>query len=134
MYEEGYCKWYDPRRKFGFIRRKKKKDIFFHRSAFSEDIKRLYSGDKVRFQVIHGDKGLKAVHIVLLARGKQYKKAFQEEKDKIIDLIGEKITAEVKADPTQELRYYYKCTCGMEFFSSEEKSAHEKICPNRIKQ
>ncbi len=63
----GTVKWFNESKGFGFITRDDGTDVFAHYSAIAGDgFKTLNDGDAVSFEVIDGDKGLKAVNIVRL--------------------------------------------------------------------
>ena len=65
--ERGLVKWYDPRKKYGFIVRQKADEIFTHRSQLMV-IGRLREGDLVEFSVVEGVKGLMAADVQVLHR------------------------------------------------------------------
>jgi CspA family cold shock protein len=57
--------WFNESKGFGFITREDGTDVFAHFSAIQGDgFKTLAEGDAVTFDVIDGDKGLKAINIV----------------------------------------------------------------------
>jgi CspA family cold shock protein len=61
---QGTVKWFNESKGFGFITRDDGTDVFAHYSAIAGDgFKTLNEGDAVSFDVIDGDKGLKAVNI-----------------------------------------------------------------------
>lgn len=60
--ERGVVKWYDPRKKYGFIVRQKETEIFTHRSQVEES-GRLHEGDLVEFRAVQGDKGWMASEV-----------------------------------------------------------------------
>ena len=63
----GTVKWFNESKGFGFITREDGTDVFAHFSAISGDgFKTLAEGDAVSFDVVDGDKGLKAENIVKL--------------------------------------------------------------------
>jgi CspA family cold shock protein len=63
----GTVKWFNESKGFGFITRDDGTDVFAHFSAIAGDgFKTLAEGEAVSFDVIEGDKGLKAVNIVKL--------------------------------------------------------------------
>lgn len=64
--EFGYINAYDPIKGYGFIRRDKGKDVFFHYSELNTKEWLLGEGDKVSFIVQQGGKGPKATEIVKL--------------------------------------------------------------------
>jgi len=63
----GTVKWFNETKGFGFITQEDGTDVFAHYSAISGDgFKTLAEGDAVSFDVVQGDKGLKAANIVKL--------------------------------------------------------------------
>jgi len=63
---EGKVKWFNNAKGFGFINAEGKsdEDLFVHFSAIEmEGYKTLKAGQKVRFEVAHGPKGLQAIKI-----------------------------------------------------------------------
>jgi len=65
---EGTVKWFNESKGFGFITQDDGgSDVFAHYSEIQGDgFKNLAEGDKVSFDVVEGDKGLKAANIVKL--------------------------------------------------------------------
>jgi len=64
---EGTVKWFNESKGFGFITQESGKDVFAHYSAIEGDgFKTLAEGDLVSFDVVEGDKGLKASKITKL--------------------------------------------------------------------
>ncbi|GAB4388351.1 MAG: cold-shock protein [Thermodesulfovibrionales bacterium] len=64
---KGTVKWFNESKGFGFITRDDGTDVFAHYSAIKGDgFKTLAEGDAVSFDVVNGDKGLKAANIVKL--------------------------------------------------------------------
>lgn len=62
---DGTVKWFNESKGFGFITRDDGADVFAHYSAIAGDgFKTLAEGEAVSFDVVNGDKGLKAVNIV----------------------------------------------------------------------
>jgi len=60
----GTVKWFNESKGFGFITRDDGTDVFAHYSAIAGDgFKTLAEGDAVSFDVVEGDKGLKAANI-----------------------------------------------------------------------
>lgn len=63
----GTVKWFNESKGFGFITRDDGTDVFAHYSAIADEgFKTLADGDAVSFDVVDGDKGLKAANIVKL--------------------------------------------------------------------
>jgi CspA family cold shock protein len=62
---KGTVKWFNESKGFGFITQENGTDVFAHYSAIKgEGYKSLSEGDLVSFDVVEGDKGLKASNIV----------------------------------------------------------------------
>jgi CspA family cold shock protein len=62
---KGTVKWFNESKGFGFITQENGTDVFAHYSAIKgEGYKTLSEGDLVSFDVVEGDKGLKASNIV----------------------------------------------------------------------
>jgi CspA family cold shock protein len=75
---EGVVKWFNPRKGYGFIADKEGRDIFVHYASISgEGYKTLNEGETVSFDVVEGEKGLRAENVVpkAAARGKKTKAA-----------------------------------------------------------
>lgn len=65
---QGTIKWFDNKKGFGFIAQDEGgQDVFVHFSCIhGEGFKTLEEGDRVEFEVINSDKGLKASKVVKL--------------------------------------------------------------------
>ena len=62
---DGTVKWFNPRKGFGFIATPDGRDIFVHYSSISGDgYKTLAEGDSVIFDIVEGDKGLRAENVI----------------------------------------------------------------------
>jgi len=62
---DGKVKWFNPRKGYGFIATEDGRDIFVHYSSISGDgYKTLAEGEPVTFEVVEGDKGLRAENVV----------------------------------------------------------------------
>jgi len=62
---EGTVKWFNDAKGFGFIQQDNGPDVFAHFSAISgEGFKSLAEGQRVKFDVIEGQKGPQAANIV----------------------------------------------------------------------
>jgi len=60
----GKVKWFDNKKGFGFIAQESGQDIFVHYSSIEGGgFKTLNEGEEVSFEVISGDKGLKAQNV-----------------------------------------------------------------------
>jgi CspA family cold shock protein len=60
----GKVKWFDNKRGFGFIAQDSGQDVFVHHSSIvGQGFKTLNEGDEVIFDVIPGDRGLKAQNV-----------------------------------------------------------------------
>lgn len=61
---EGTVKWFNESKGIGFIEQENGKDVFVHFSAIQgEGFKSLSEGDKVRFDIVDGPKGLSAANV-----------------------------------------------------------------------
>jgi CspA family cold shock protein len=61
---DGKVKWFNPRKGYGFIATDDGRDIFVHYSSISGDgYKSLAEGDPVTFDIVEGDKGLRAENV-----------------------------------------------------------------------
>jgi len=62
---DGKVKWFNPRKGYGFIATADGRDVFVHYSSISGDgYKSLVEGDPVSFDVVEGEKGLRAENVV----------------------------------------------------------------------
>ncbi len=62
---EGKVKWFNPRKGYGFIATADGRDVFVHYSSISGDgYKSLVEGDPVSFDIVEGEKGLRAENVV----------------------------------------------------------------------
>jgi CspA family cold shock protein len=62
---DGKVKWFNPKKGYGFIATADGRDIFVHYSSISSNgYKTLAEGDSVTFDVVEGDKGLRAENVV----------------------------------------------------------------------
>lgn len=65
MAYEGTVKWFNEKKGFGFIQREEGDDVFVHYSAIqSQGFKTLNEGERVSFDIEHGDKGARAANVV----------------------------------------------------------------------
>ena len=65
---DGTVKWFNPRKGYGFIATTDGRDIFVHYSSIGGDgYKTLAEGDPVTFDVVEGDKGLRAENVIAQA-------------------------------------------------------------------
>jgi CspA family cold shock protein len=65
---EGIVKWFDDKKGYGFIEPDDaNEDVFVHYSAVVMDgFKTLEEGQRVSFEILQGDKGLKASNVEIL--------------------------------------------------------------------
>ncbi len=62
---EGKVKWFNPRKGYGFIGADDGRDVFVHYSSIAGDgFKTLDEGDTVQFDIVEGEKGLRATNVV----------------------------------------------------------------------
>jgi cold shock protein len=60
----GKVKWFDNRKGFGFISQDSGTDVFVHHSSIiGSGYKSLNEGDEVTFEMVAGEKGLKAQNV-----------------------------------------------------------------------
>ncbi|MFO1476787.1 MAG: cold-shock protein [Verrucomicrobiota bacterium] len=60
----GKVKWFDNKRGFGFIAQESGQDVFVHHTCIiGRGFKTLNEGDEVVFDVIPGERGLKAQNV-----------------------------------------------------------------------
>ena len=63
----GTVKWFNGSKGYGFIARENGPDVFVHYSAIqSEGFRNLDEGQKVEFEVEHGNKGPQATNVTIL--------------------------------------------------------------------
>lgn len=64
---EGKIKWFNETKGYGFIQQDNGPDVFVHYSAITTDgFKTLTEGQRVQFDIVESDRGLKAVNVVKL--------------------------------------------------------------------
>jgi CspA family cold shock protein len=64
---EGTVKWFNDQKGYGFITQDNGPDVFVHHSAIQGGgFKTLSENDRVTFETVQGDKGLKAENVVKL--------------------------------------------------------------------
>jgi len=66
--EEGIVKWFNDAKGYGFIKRERGPDVFVHHaSIMAEGFKTLQEGDRVKFEIVEGPKGLQAKNVVKIS-------------------------------------------------------------------
>lgn len=64
---EGIVKWFNDQKGYGFIEQENGEDLFVHYSAINgSGFRTLTEGDRVRFDVGEGKKGLAAENVIKL--------------------------------------------------------------------
>ena len=62
---EGTVKWFNPRKGYGFIATPDGRDVFVHYASISsEGYKTLTEGELVTFDIVEGEKGLRAENVI----------------------------------------------------------------------
>ena len=62
---KGTVKWFNNQKGYGFIQDENGKDIFVHYTGLDmEGVRSLDEGNKVEFDLVEGEKGLQASHVV----------------------------------------------------------------------
>lgn len=62
---EGTVKWFSDKKGYGFITREGEDDIFVHYSSIQGDgFRTLREGEKVVFDVVTGERGMKATNVL----------------------------------------------------------------------
>jgi len=65
--ETGTVKWFNSSKGFGFISRENGEDVFVHFKAIQSDgYKTLDEGQRVKFEVTKGPKGLQAENVTVI--------------------------------------------------------------------
>ena len=65
---KGRVKWFHDSKGYGFIEDEDGRDIFVHYSSITTDgYKTLAEGQEVEFELLEGDKGLRATNVVKVA-------------------------------------------------------------------
>jgi CspA family cold shock protein len=61
---EGTVKWFNPKKGYGFIAADDGRDVFVHYANISgQGFKTLREGDSVSFDIVEGEKGLRAENV-----------------------------------------------------------------------
>ncbi|HJY22889.1 MAG TPA: cold-shock protein [Hanamia sp.] len=70
MKEQGFVKWFDNKKGFGFITCPGKPDVFVHFRCIKgtgDSFKTLSEGQKVSFEIEQGKKGLQAANLEIIS-------------------------------------------------------------------
>lgn len=68
---EGRVKWYDKKKGYGFILSDDNSDVFVHYTDFSHSsLRSLNDGEEVTFDILPGEKGLRAHNVALKSEKK----------------------------------------------------------------
>lgn len=63
---EGTVKWYDKKKGYGFILSDEGGDVFVHYTDFAgPSLRSLNDGEEVVFDIVPGEKGLRAQNVIL---------------------------------------------------------------------
>lgn len=64
--QQGVVKWYEPKKRYGFITMRNGDDIFFHRNAIASGEEKAFTeGAQVMFSITESDKGPEAEDVKL---------------------------------------------------------------------
>lgn len=64
MSYEGKVKWFNESKGYGFIQQDNGQEVFVHYSAIkNEGFKTLAEGQRVKFDIVEGDRGVKAANV-----------------------------------------------------------------------
>lgn len=62
----GKVKWFDPKKKFGFIQTEAGSEVYVHQSAIADKERRkLIEGQEVTFEITEGRRGPEAANVEL---------------------------------------------------------------------
>ncbi|MGD2104414.1 MAG: cold shock domain-containing protein [Anaerolineae bacterium] len=65
--QQGVVKWYEPKKRYGFITMRNGEDIFFHRNAITSGKENGFTeGAQVLFSITESDKGPEATDVKLV--------------------------------------------------------------------
>jgi CspA family cold shock protein len=64
--QRGVIKWFNPHKQYGFISGEEGEDVFFHERQIVEGREAAHEGQRARFHVRYGEKGLQALNVEVL--------------------------------------------------------------------
>ena len=96
---DGNVKWFNPRKGYGFIATSDGRDIFVHYSSISGDgYRTLAEGDPVTFDIVEGEKGLRAENVVAKPASESKKESSESEQ---VPSESEQVPSEIEKEPSE---------------------------------
>ena len=101
---DGTVKWFNPRKGYGFIATTDGRDIFVHYASISGDgYKTLPEGDPVTFDIVEGDKGLRAENVLAQAASESAQEGATESAPESASESAPESASESAPESTEEL-------------------------------